>query len=100
VVLHDLTCEGSRAVMLPRQERPTGTHFQHVARAMLLDLDSIRSELVGIAEQVGEGDDLEDNRLALALADLRPGVEGTAAALRAALEHATGHAPAGGGDGA
>jgi hypothetical protein len=63
--------------MLPRQERPAGTHFRHVAATMLLDLAFIRAELVGIAEQVGEGDDLEDNRLAtLAMAYLLPDIEG------------------------
>jgi hypothetical protein len=95
-VLYDVTCEGSRAVMLPREGRPAGTHFQHVSCALLLDLEAIRAELVGIAEQVGEGDDLEDNRLALALADLRPGIEELAGILRAAYERATGpQAPAG-----
>jgi hypothetical protein len=30
-MLYDLACEGARAVMPPREERPTGTHFRHVA---------------------------------------------------------------------
>jgi hypothetical protein len=99
-VLYDLTGEGSRAIMLPREGRPSGTWFQHVARALVLDLESIRADLAGLAEQVGEGENLEDNRLALAIADLRPGVEELGATLRAALERATGPQAPPGADGA
>ncbi len=45
-----LAFEGARAVMLPRDGKIAGTYFQHHARALLLDLEAIRSELAAIAE--------------------------------------------------
>ena len=99
--LDEMVGESRIATMGPRDRPVSGSHTQHTARAMLLDLEAMRSDVACSAATVGEEDELEDTRLALTVADLLPALDGMISTLRAAVERATKTGPTDGdGDGA
>ena len=72
-----------------REEPIAGTLTQHESKAILLDLIAVRTDIWGVREGMGNGEGQEASRLALAVADLLPGIDGMIGTLRAAVERAT-----------
>jgi len=90
-LLQTLVLEAPRYVVGPsnREEPIAGTSTQHESKAILLDLTAVRTDMWTVREGMGNGEGPEASRLALAVADLLPALDGMIGTLRAAVERAT-----------